>query len=95
MHGRTRYICDAESPMVKGLAALLCELYTDSETGAINYGTTELLLTMPISPWQAILGKFLAAASTLAVTLLFTLGKFAIGYYLATSSLASRTIRRH
>src|SRR6187431_91116 len=37
-------------------------------------GTTELLLTMPISPWQAILGKFLAAASTLAVTLLFTLG---------------------
>ena len=37
-------------------------------------GTTELLLTMPISPWQAILGKFLAAASTLAATLLFTLG---------------------
>ena len=37
-------------------------------------GTTELLLTMPISPWQAILGKFLAAATTLAVTLLFTLG---------------------
>lgn len=28
-HGRTRFICDAESPMVKGLAALLCELYTD------------------------------------------------------------------
>ena len=37
-------------------------------------GTTELLLTMPISPWQAILGKFLAAAATLAVTLVFTFG---------------------
>src|SRR6187549_1942511 len=30
-------------------------------------GTAELLLTMPISPWQAILGKYLAAATTLAV----------------------------
>ncbi|MDZ4406091.1 SufE family protein [Prosthecobacter sp.] len=29
--GRTRFVCDAESPMVKGLAALLCELYTDSD----------------------------------------------------------------
>jgi ABC-2 type transport system permease protein len=37
-------------------------------------GTTELLLTMPISPWQAISGKFLAAAVTLAATLLFTIG---------------------
>lgn len=36
-------------------------------------GTTELLLTMPISPWQAILGKFLAAAATLASTLIFTI----------------------
>ncbi len=31
VHGRTRFICDAESPMVKGLAALLCELYTDAD----------------------------------------------------------------
>lgn len=31
VNGRTRYICDAESPMVKGLAALLCELYTDAD----------------------------------------------------------------
>jgi cysteine desulfuration protein SufE len=30
INGRTRFVCDAESPMVKGLAALLCELYTDS-----------------------------------------------------------------
>ncbi len=29
--GRTRFVCDAESPMVKGLAALLCELYTDAD----------------------------------------------------------------
>ncbi len=31
VNGRTRYICDAESPMVKGLAMLLCELYTDAD----------------------------------------------------------------
>ena len=29
--GRTHFACDAESPMVKGLAALLCELYTDAD----------------------------------------------------------------
>lgn len=29
--GRTRFVCDADSPMVKGLAALLCELYTDAD----------------------------------------------------------------
>jgi cysteine desulfuration protein SufE len=29
--GRTRFACDAESPMVKGLAVLLCELYTDAD----------------------------------------------------------------
>jgi cysteine desulfuration protein SufE len=29
--GRAHFACDAESPMVKGLAALLCEVYTDSE----------------------------------------------------------------
>ena len=37
-------------------------------------GTTELLLTMPISPWQAIVGKYLAAVSVLAITLVCTLG---------------------
>ena len=31
VHGRTHFACDAESPMVKGLAALLCELYTDAD----------------------------------------------------------------
>ena len=35
-------------------------------------GTIELLLTMPIAPWQAILGKFLASWIFLAVALVFT-----------------------
>ncbi len=35
-------------------------------------GTMELLMTMPISPWNAILGKYLAAASVWAVALLLT-----------------------
>lgn len=29
-HGRTQFRCDADSPIVKGLAALLCELYSDT-----------------------------------------------------------------
>ncbi|MEZ5387292.1 MAG: SufE family protein [Prosthecobacter sp.] len=33
--GRTRFICDAESPMVKGLAALLCEIYTDADPAEV------------------------------------------------------------
>ena len=36
-------------------------------------GTTELLLTMPISAWQAIVGKFLAACVVLATALASTL----------------------
>lgn len=35
-------------------------------------GTIELLLTMPISPWQAIVGKFLAASVVLVVALAMT-----------------------
>ena len=35
-------------------------------------GTMELLLTMPITPWQAIAGKFLASWSFLAVALALT-----------------------
>lgn len=30
-NGRTRFVCDADSPMVKGLVVLLCDLYSDSE----------------------------------------------------------------
>ena len=35
-------------------------------------GTLELLCTMPVSPWQAILGKFLAAWAVLALALVLT-----------------------
>jgi ABC-2 type transport system permease protein len=35
-------------------------------------GTIELLLTLPIAPWQAIVGKFLASWAFLAVALLLT-----------------------
>jgi len=35
-------------------------------------GTMELLLTMPITPWQAIVGKFLASWAFLALALLLT-----------------------
>src|SRR4051812_47491103 len=35
-------------------------------------GTLELLMTMPLTPWQAILGKFLASWMFLAVALLLT-----------------------
>ena len=35
-------------------------------------GTIELLLTMPITPWQAIVGKFLASWLVLALALALT-----------------------
>lgn len=35
-------------------------------------GTIELLLTMPITPWQAIMGKFLASWAVLGFSLLLT-----------------------
>src|SRR6266851_3031194 len=35
-------------------------------------GTIELLLTMPITPWQAIVGKFLASWAVIALALLLT-----------------------
>jgi ABC-2 type transport system permease protein len=35
-------------------------------------GTIELLLTMPVTPWQAIAGKFLAAWAVLGIALLLT-----------------------
>ena len=35
-------------------------------------GTIELLLTMPVAPWEAIVGKFLAAWAVLGITLVLT-----------------------
>src|SRR5262245_10441947 len=35
-------------------------------------GTIELLMTLPISPWEAILGKFFAAWAVIGVALLLT-----------------------
>ncbi len=35
VEGRTLFICAADSPMVKGLAALLCELYTDADPAEV------------------------------------------------------------
>lgn len=35
-------------------------------------GTMELLMTMPIAPWQAIVGKFLASWAFIAIALLLT-----------------------
>jgi ABC-2 type transport system permease protein len=35
-------------------------------------GTMELLLTMPITPWQAIVGKFVASWAFLGIALVFT-----------------------
>jgi len=35
-------------------------------------GTLELLFTMPVTPWQAIVGKFLAAWSVLGIALVLT-----------------------
>lgn len=35
-------------------------------------GTIELLLTMPVTPWQAIVGKFVAAWAVIGVALLLT-----------------------
>lgn len=45
-------------------------------------GTMELLMTMPISPWQAIIGKFLAAAMVWYSALLLTFPVVWTVYYL-------------
>src|SRR6478736_8020314 len=45
-------------------------------------GTLELLMTMPISPWQGILGKFLAAAVVWAIALFLTFPIVVTVFYL-------------
>ncbi len=47
-------------------------------------GTIELLLTMPVSPWQAILGKFFAAAAVWAIGLTLTFPIVWTVYYLGS-----------
>jgi len=47
-------------------------------------GTMELLLTMPITPWQAIVGKFLASWAFLAAVLFLTFPVFITVNYLGS-----------
>lgn len=47
-------------------------------------GTVELLMTMPISPWYPILGKFLAAAVVWAIALFLTFPIVLTVYYLGS-----------
>ena len=45
-------------------------------------GTQEFLMTLPVAPWQAVLGKFLAAWLFLAVALALTMPIWATVAYL-------------
>ncbi len=45
-------------------------------------GTIELLLTMPVTPWQAIIGKFVAAALVCLVSLILTFSIVFTVFYL-------------
>ncbi|TDU72937.1 ABC-2 type transport system permease protein [Prosthecobacter fusiformis] len=47
-------------------------------------GTFELLMTMPISPWQAIVGKFVAAALVWLIALALTFPVVVTVYWLGT-----------
>jgi ABC-2 type transport system permease protein len=47
-------------------------------------GTLELLFTMPITPWQAIVGKFIASVLFLALALVLTFPLFITVNYLGT-----------
>ena len=45
-------------------------------------GSLELLLTMPVTVWQAVIGKFLAAWAFLGTALLLTFPMVVTTYYL-------------
>jgi ABC-2 type transport system permease protein len=47
-------------------------------------GTIELLMTMPISPWQAILGKFMAAGAVWLISLMMTMPIVITVFYLGS-----------
>lgn len=52
-------------------------------------GTIELLLTMPITAWQAIVGKFLAAWAVLALSLLLTIPVVFTVHYLGSPDMGA------
>jgi len=61
-----------------GLAPLIFCFFAPSVTMGLfseerQTGTLEMLLALPVTDWQVVLGKFLAASGLLAVTLLLTL----------------------
>lgn len=57
--------------------ALTLRLWSDE----LRIGTAEILLTLPYEVWQLVLGKFLAASTVLAVSLVLTAGvPFAVAY---------------
>jgi ABC-2 type transport system permease protein len=61
-----------------GMAPLLFCIFTPLFTMRLlaeerSQGTLELLLTMPITDWQVVIGKFLAVTGLIAVLLLLTL----------------------
>ena len=79
VHGRRdfssagRPTCKLSSPGIRGC---ICFLFRRSGCACgrrnAGSGTIELLLTMPITPWQAIVGKFLASWLVLALALALT-----------------------
>jgi len=51
------------------VAALTMRQWSEEQRG----GTLEMLLTLPVKPWQLVIGKFLAVMALVAVALLLTL----------------------
>jgi ABC-2 type transport system permease protein len=58
-------------------------------------GTFELLMTMPLSPWQAIIGKFVAAALVWLIGLALTFPVVLTVYWLGSPDLGSDPHRLH
>jgi ABC-2 type transport system permease protein len=55
--------------MILLVAALTMRQWSEEQRS----GTLEVLLTLPVSPWQLVLGKFLAVLALVAVSLALTL----------------------
>ncbi len=54
-----------------------------------QHGTIELLLTYPIHPWQALIGKFIAAWTVLMIANLLTFPMLLTVYYLGNPDLGA------